>query len=164
MEVLNDLGVYWPKLIAQVINFTIILLVLRFFVYKPILKKLEERRTKIADSVANAERIKKELEEAEIARAERIKQANAEAAKLLAEARESADNLGARKVQEAIAQAEGVLKKAEEAAIREREEMMKQLRAEMGRLVVDTTSKVVGKTLTDADRKRLQDEAVSQIS
>jgi F-type H+-transporting ATPase subunit b len=156
-------GVDGTKLAIQLVVFLILFAVLWKFAFKPIQQVLDERKKRIEDSIANAERIKKELEEAEQQRAERMKETNAEVSRILEEARTSADNLGSKKVQEAVAQAEAVLKKAEEAAEREREQMMGELKSEMGRLVVDTTAKVVGKILTDEDRQRLQSETLEQL-
>lgn len=156
-------GLDWTKLIAQTVIFVILFLLLKKFAFGPVLQILDERKKRIAESMENSEKIKAELEEAERTRAELIKKANGEASKLIEEAKTSADAIGSRKIQEATAQAESVIKKAREAAERDRDQMMNELRGEMGRLVVDTTSKVVGKVLTEEDRKRLQDEAVSQI-
>ena len=47
MDLLQDLGVDGPKLIAQLINFAIVLFVLWRFAYKPVLEMLENRRQKI---------------------------------------------------------------------------------------------------------------------
>ncbi|MGF1678786.1 MAG: F0F1 ATP synthase subunit B [Candidatus Methylacidiphilales bacterium] len=157
-------GLDGTKLIAQLIIFVILFLALKKFAFAPILAVLDDRKRRIEESLANAEKIKQELADAEIKRAELIKQANAEATRMIEEARASADAIGGRKIQEATAQAESVLTKAREAAERDRDQLMNQLRSEMGRLVVETTAKVVGKTLTPEDQKRLQDEAMGQLA
>ena len=46
---LETLGIQWPKLIAQFVNFAIVLFVLWRFAYKPVFTMLEARRQKIAD-------------------------------------------------------------------------------------------------------------------
>ena len=61
-EILSNLGISWPKLIAQTVNFGIVLFVLWKFAYKPILDLLEQRRKKIEESVTNADKIKAELD------------------------------------------------------------------------------------------------------
>lgn len=164
MEALETLGVYWPKLIAQVINFIIILTVLRLFAYKPVMDLLEKRRQRIQESLEKAEQIDRQLEEANQRAKEIISEASRKADEIVAEARQSAESIGAKKVAEAVAQAEDVISKAHEAARRERDQMMGQLRSSMGRLVVDTTAKVVGRALTDEDQQRLQKEAVVHLS
>ena len=67
-QTLHSLGIYWPKLLAQTINFGIVLFVLWRFAYRPVLTMLEQRRQKIAESITNAEKIKAELARTEAAR------------------------------------------------------------------------------------------------
>src|SRR2546423_13982991 len=106
-----------PKLfLSQVISFIIVALVLKWFAYKPILAVLEERRQRIAEGLLNAEKIKKQLAEAEQRYAEVLSKANAEAQKMIDEARESSAHLAERKEQEAIVAAEQILVKAREGA------------------------------------------------
>ena len=150
--------------LSQVISFIIVALVLRRFAYKPILAVLEERRQLIAEGLLNAEKIKQQLAEAEQRHAEILATANAQAQKMIDEARESAAHVGERKQQEAIAAAEQIIAKAQEASAIEREKVMAELKRELGRLVVDTTSKVTGKVLTSEDQRRLQEEASRQIA
>ncbi|PYJ55531.1 MAG: ATP synthase F0 subunit B, partial [Verrucomicrobia bacterium] len=84
---LGHLGVDWPHFIAQIISFLVVAGLLYKFAYKPILKVLEERRQRIADSLANAEKIKAELARTEAARQEVLNQTNLQANKLIEEAR-----------------------------------------------------------------------------
>ena len=150
--------------LSQVISFAIVAFLLRRFAYKPILGVLEERRQRIAEGLLNAEKIKKQLDEAENRYAEILAKANAEAQKMIDEARESSAHLAERKQQEAIAAAEQIIAKAREAAALEHERTMESLKRELGRLVVDTTAKVTGKILTPEDQQRLQEEALRQLA
>ena len=159
-ETLHDtaetFGWNWQLFLSQVISFVIVALLLRRFAYKPILAVLEERRRKIEEGQLNAEKIKKELAEAEKRYQEIIAKADADAQKMIDEARESAAHLSERKQQEAIAAAEQILAKAREASAIEHERTMESLKRELGRLVVDTTAKVAGKVLTPEDQKRFR--------
>jgi F-type H+-transporting ATPase subunit b len=150
--------------LSQVISFVIVALLLHRFAYKPILAVLEERRRKIEEGQLNAEKIKKELAEAEKRYAEILAKANAEAQKMIDEARESSAHLADRKQQEAIAAAEQIIVKAREASAIERERTMAELKRQLGRLVVDTTAKVTGKVLTREDQQRLQEETARQLA
>ena len=149
---------------SQVISFVIVALVLRRFAYKPILTVLEERRRRIEEGQLNAEKIKRQLDEAENRYSEILAKANAEAQKMIDEARESSAHLAERKQQEAITAAEQIIAKAREASAIEHERTMDSLKQELGRLVVDTTAKVTGKVLTPEDQQRLQEEALSQLA
>ena len=149
---------------SQVISFVIVAFLLWRFAYKPILAVLEERRRTIEEGQLNADKIKKELAEAEKRYQEIVAKGNADAQKMIDEARESAAHLSERKQQEAIAAAEQIITKAREAAAIEHERTMESLKRELGRLVVDTTAKVTGKVLTPEDQRRLQEEAARQLA
>src|SRR5881392_46655 len=150
--------------LSQVISFVIVALLLRRFAYKPILAVLEERRRKIEEGQINAEKIKKELAEAEKRYQEIVAKANADAQRMIDEARESAAHLSERKQQEAITAAEQIIANAREAAAIEHDRTMESLKRELGRLVVDTTAKVTGKVLTQDDQRRLQEEAAREVA
>jgi F-type H+-transporting ATPase subunit b len=150
--------------LSQVISFLIVAFLLRRFAYKPILAVLEERRRKIEEGQLNAEKIKKELAEAEKRYQEILAKANADAQRMIDEARESAAHLSERKQQEAIAAAEQIIAKAREAAALEHDRTMESLKHELGRLVVETTAKVTEKVLTPEDQRRLQEEAARQLA
>ena len=154
-----------PRLFfSQVVSFVIVALLLRRFAYKPILNVLEERRRRIEEGQLNAEKIKRQLDEAEKRYSEILAKANADAQKMIDEARESSAHLAERKQQEAIAAAEQIIVKAREASAIEHDRTMESLKQELGRLVVDTTAKVTGKVLTPEDQRRLQEEALSQLA
>jgi len=150
--------------LSQVISFVIVALLLRRFAYKPIIAVLEERRRRIEEGQLNAEKIQKQLAEAEQRYAEILAKANAEAQRMIDEARESSAHLAERKQQEAIAAAEQIIAKAREASAIEHERTMESLKRELGRLVVDTTAKVTGKVLTSEDQQRLQEETAHQLA
>jgi F-type H+-transporting ATPase subunit b len=150
--------------LSQVISFIIVALLLRAFAYKPILKVLHERRERIAEGLANADKIKQQLAEAEQRHAEILAKANAEAQMMIDQARESAGVVASRREQEAIAAAEQIMAKAREASSLEHDRTMAELKRELGRLVVDTTAKVTGKVLNSDDQRRLQEEASRQVA
>src|SRR6267154_528906 len=150
-ETADTFGWNWKLFLSQVISFCFVAFLLRRFAYKPILAVLEDRRRKIEEGMLNAEKIRKELAEAEKRYQEIVAKANADAQRMIDEARESSSHLAERKQQEAIAAAEQILAKAKEAAALEHERQMQNLKRELGRLVVDTTAKVTGKVLTPED-------------
>jgi F-type H+-transporting ATPase subunit b len=157
-------GWNWKLFLSQVISFCIVAYLLQRFAYKPILAVLEERRRRIEEGQLNAEKIKKELAEAEKRYQEIITKANADGQKMIDEARESSAHLADRKQQEAIASAEQIITKAREAAAQEHERTMESLKRELGRLVVETTAKVTDKVLTPEDQRRLQEETARQLA
>jgi F-type H+-transporting ATPase subunit b len=163
-ETVDTFGWNWKLFLSQVISFCIVAFLLRRFAYKPILAVLEERRRKIEEGQLNAEKIRKQLADAEKRYQEIVSKGNADAQKMIDEARQSAAHLSERKQLEAVAAAEQIVAKAKEAAALEHERQMQALKRELGRLVVDTTAKVTGKVLNADDQKRLQEEAARQVA
>jgi F-type H+-transporting ATPase subunit b len=160
----RQFGVNWPHFMAQVISFAIVAFALHRFAYRPILKALENRRRRIAESLANAEKIKVQLAETEAARQKVLQEASVQATKLIEEARAAAAKVQEAETQKAIAAAEQIIAKAREAAAQDHARMLAELRREIGRLVVHTTAKVTGKILTLDDQNKLIDETNKQLA
>lgn len=160
----RQFGVNWPMFISQCISFSIVAFLLHRFAYKPVLKVLEERREKIAEGLANAEQIKKDLANAQTKAQEILGQASAQGNKLIEEARQSAARVLEQETQKAIATANDIIAKARQASESELARMKVELRREVGRLVVVTTAKVTGKILTPEDQQRLAEETNQQLA
>jgi F-type H+-transporting ATPase subunit b len=163
-EITQQFGLSLPHFIAQVLSFSIVAFLLHRVAYKPILKVLEERRQRIAESLANAEKIKAELARTEAQRQEAMAQANAQATKLIEEARAAAARVQEQEIQKAIAAAETIIAKAREAAAQDHARMLAELKREVGRLVVQTTATVTGKILTPEDHRRLAEETSKVVA
>jgi F-type H+-transporting ATPase subunit b len=163
-KVAQQFGVYWPNLIAQVILFAIVYYVLKKYAFQAVISMLEERRRRIEEGQLNAEKIKKQLAEAQAKYEEILAKANAESQRLLDEVRASGDRLAEQKRQEAITAAEQIALKAQEAIALERDKIMAEMKRELGRLVVDTTARVTGKVLSPEDQQRINEEAARQIA
>jgi len=148
---------------SQIISFSIVAFLLQKFAYKPILTVLEERRKRIAEGLANAERIKQQLVDSEKRYEEILTKANQEAQKMIDEARASAQVLADKRNQQAINEAEQIIAKAREATVVEREKTLAEIKREVGRLVISTTAKVTGKVLSSDDQKRISEEAVHEV-
>ena len=163
-KVAEQFGLDWPHFIAQCISFGIVAFLLHRFAYKPVLKVLEERRQRIAEGLKNAEQIKKDLSNAQSKAQEIITQAAAQATRLIEEARAAAAKVQEQETQKAIAAAQDIVEKARQATQAEHARMLADLRREVGRLVVATTGKVVGKVLTPEEQQRLAEEANRQLA
>lgn len=163
-EIGRTFGVDKSRLISSIISFTIVCVLLYFLAYKRVLAMLEERRQRIAEGLANADKIKQQLAQTEEQRLEVIRQANGQATKLIEEARAAAARVQEQETQKAIAAAEQIITKAREAAAADHARMLAELKREVGRLVVQTTATVTGKILTPEDQRRLAEETAKQVS
>jgi F-type H+-transporting ATPase subunit b len=163
-DITKTFGVNWQLFISQLIAFIIVALVLKKFAYKPVLDMLEQRKERIAQAETNAEKIQTELAATEAERDKVLAKANQKAQEMIADAKEAAQQVGEVEGQKAVKQAEEIIRKAREATDADRDQMMSELRAEIGRLVVETTAKVSGKVLTAEDQQRLIDETNRELA
>ncbi len=163
-QVARTFGVDWPHLGAQIISFSIVCAVLHKFAYGRILAMLEQRRQQIALGIANAEKIKAELDKTESQRLEVMAQAHIQGSKFVEEARAAAVRVQQEETNKAIAAAEQIIKQAHEAAAQDHDRMLAELKHEVGNLVVQATTTVTGKILTAEDQRRLAEETSRQIA
>lgn len=163
-DIAHQFGVNWQLLISQIILFVIVAVALKKFAYGPILEMLEQRRTRIAESLANADKIKSELASAQAKAQEVIGQAGQQATKIIEEARAAAAKVAEAERQKAIADAASIIAKAKQANDAELARMKGELRQEFGRLVVAAASRATGDILSADQKGRLADDAVRQLA
>ena len=90
-EIIKTFHIDWKLLVAQAVNFAIVVFALYKFAYKPLLKSMNERTAKIEQGLKNAELSQQELAKAETGRKEEIIKAKKEARKIIEEAMEQAN-------------------------------------------------------------------------
>ncbi len=157
-------GFSLQQFLVQCFVVTVLFLVLRKFAWQPVRTILEQRRTAIEESMANAQKIKKELADAEATRLSIIQKATEQASAIVAAAEKAAVSRGEVRTQEATRQAEEIVKKAHEASVLDRNRLMAELKQQVGALVIQTTEKVAGKVLSSDDQTRLNSETLRQLS
>ena len=82
-QLFDQLGINWELLLSQAVNFALLLIVLRIFVYKPVLKLLHDRRARIEGGLAKADEAERRLHEVDVIGAGKIKEAEHEAINIL---------------------------------------------------------------------------------
>src|SRR6267142_7256246 len=102
-EIARTFGVDWPHLFAQIVSFGVMCVVLYWLAYTPILAMLEARRQQIASGLANAEKIKAELERIEAERLVILTRAGDDGKRWIDEARAAAARVRAEDTQKATA-------------------------------------------------------------
>lgn len=163
MGFLEDFGIQPILLLAQIINFIILLILLKKFLYKPVMKVLEDRKHKIETSLKQAEEIQKKLQFTETKQKEIIAKAESEATKIIGETKEASKKMQEEALIETNKKVEETLKKAKETIQLEREKMTKEVKADMANLVAETTKKVLNKTLTSQDNEGLVSKSLKDL-
>jgi F-type H+-transporting ATPase subunit b len=125
---------------------------------------LETRRQQIAAGLANADRIKTELQRIEAQRLQVLEKAGDEGRQLVEDARVAAARVGAEERRKATAEAAQIVANAREAAEHERAHLLAEARQQVARLVIQTAASVTGKILTADDHKRLAEETASRLA
>jgi len=164
MEILKQFGVDWPHFIAQLILFLIVYFVLNRFAFAPLLKILEERRKRIEEGQLNAEKIKKQLAEAELRYQEILRKANDDAQVMIDESRKNNEAFSQREMEKAVKESATIVERARHEIASERNRMVDEVKREMVSLVVKTTAQVAGKVLSPEDHKRLSEEASKELA
>lgn len=163
MDFLTDFGVKPILLVAQVVNFLILLFILKRFLYKPILKVLETRKEKIAQGLKDAEEIEKRLQQVTAEREEKLKVAGTDAEKILQEATKTAEKIVTAAHEKASADIEKMIEKSEDSMRLERAKMQQEMKTELVDLVVLTLEKVTGQVISEKDQKTLVKKSIKNI-
>jgi F-type H+-transporting ATPase subunit b len=162
-KILSDFGVNPLLLAAQTANFLVLLFILKRFLYKPLLKVLEERKEKIEQSLKQAEEIQETLTKTEEEKEKKLAEATTEARGLIEEATKNANQIIAQAHTKASKDIEEMLKKGQEQIKQERLQMQQELRGELGDIVALAMEKVTGKVLTEKDQKELIAKTVKDL-
>lgn len=160
---MDKLGLNLGYLLLQIFNFLILFVVLRVWVYKPILGLLDKRRRAIAQGLEDARVAAEARASAEKEAARIIADAQAEASKVVREANERAQDVA----KEVRAEAEVEVAKVREAALSEadaeRNRILGDLRGQVAALSIAATQKLVGETLDEKRQRVLLDEFFSGV-
>jgi F-type H+-transporting ATPase subunit b len=159
-----DLGINLPVLIAQIVNFTILLILLRIVAWGPLTRMLDERRQRIAESLSAAESAKAQAAESERQIQDQVEAARREGQALVAQAQEIATRLQAEARTQAQADAEATLARARNEIQLERDSAIAELRKEFADMTIAAAEKVINQSLDRSAHRRLIDEALAEAS
>ena len=148
----------------EVVSFAILLFVLYKFAFPGILSVLEERERKIKNSLDEAEAHRVEAERKLKEYEARLAGASKEAEGILAAAKERTQRLMEENEQRLTAEAERIKGDATREIDQERRKAIQEIRTQTTDLALMVAEKVVQRSLTDADHRRLADEALDALS
>ncbi|OGY28299.1 MAG: ATP synthase F0 subunit B [Candidatus Woykebacteria bacterium RBG_19FT_COMBO_43_10] len=163
MEILKDFGVEPILLLAQIVNFVILLYILKRFLYKPILKVLDERKKRIETSMNQSAEIQKKFEEVSQKQQEILDEAKKESTRIIGTAKNEAKILTNQIQTEANTQAEEIMKRNQQSLQLEKQKMISEAKQELIDVVASATERVVERSLTKADKDRLVKKSVAEI-
>ena len=162
-KILTDFGIQPVYLAAQVVNFVILLLILKKFLYKPILTVLENRKQTVSENIAKAKQIQTTLESTEQQSAEAIKEASKQAKSILDKASNRANKIIADAHEKAQTDIELIIENGKQNISVEREMMKNEMREELAGLVIMGLQTVAGKTFEQQDHDKIVEQAVNNL-
>ena len=142
-----ELGLFVWTLLA----FLIVFFILRKFAWKPILNSLHERETGITDSIAAAERVKKEMSQMQADNEKLMMEARAQIAQMLKEAKEMKDSIINKAKEETKVVADKMIAEAQQQIQQQKMAALTEVKNEIGKLAVEVAEKVIRKQLATAD-------------
>jgi F-type H+-transporting ATPase subunit b len=163
-ELFTKLGIDWRLLIAQIINFTVLLFILYRFLYRPVLSVLEKRRERIEKSLEEAARVDAESKRFDQLKMQKVEEAKREAAKVMEETTVQAEQVKQSTLERTKQESEKIVTRAREQIASERESLFKGVQAEAADLVIGATEKVLREKLDKEKDIEFINEAIQQFT
>ena len=157
------LGIDVGALVAQLVNFVLLLILLTLFLYRPVSRMLRERREKIEKGLAAAAESEKRALEIEAGHQKRLDEARREAQVIVEQARQAAEKERQAILAQAAAEAREQRARASADIERERREMIRSLRDQIADLSITAASQVLGRAVDDSTHRQLIDDFISQL-
>jgi F-type H+-transporting ATPase subunit b len=160
---LEGLGINLGYLISQMINFLLLLVILRIFLYKPIVRMLDRRREKIKSDLEEAETARSQAESAKQQYEKELEDAREERRSILAQAREQGEKTRQEILEAARGEAQQLVAKTEEEMEALRKQTLASAQEEIVDLALAAASKVIGASLDEKDQRRLIRDFIAEV-
>jgi len=162
-ELIHALGIEWPVLIAQIVNFAILLFVLQRFVYKPVIRMLDERRENARLALEREQHSEERLHTADAEKEQILEAARKESVAILETARLDGEEMKRKYLESAKEEAVRARADAEKRLKDERARLLIEVKAELGTLVVDTIERSLGDVLDARAQGKMVEQALAAI-
>ena len=143
----TELGINLPSLVAYLVNFILLLGILGFFAYKPLMRMLDERTERIRESLEAADQARQEAANAQEAIQEQITEARREGQRIMDQTREAAERFRTEEMEKARLEAEACVERARSDIQRERDTALQEVRASFGDLAITAAERVIRSSL-----------------
>jgi len=162
MEGFGGIGINWQWLLAFVINFVILLALLGIFLYKPVLKMVDERSNRIKESMEQAEATREEYARAREEVQKQINRAREEGQALIAQATQIGERVREEAGEKAVQEAQALVDKTRVELERERDKAIDDLRREFADISIMAAEKVIKERLDKEKHRRLIEQTLDE--
>jgi len=161
-DLFTELGINVPVLLTQIVTFVLLLVLLRFLAYKPIMRMLDERSRRIKESMEQAEELKKQTAGAQEEIKKQLEQASREGQERIARALKAGEDVKQKAQADAKKEAEALVGRARSEIQRERDEAIGEVRREFADLTVLAAGKVIEKSLDREEHRELIEKVLEE--
>ena len=159
MELLDKLGIDWKLLIAQLVNFAILVFVLYKFLYSPILAILEKRRKQLDENDKRTKTLEDRMTESEQMVEEKMRESQVKASQIIAEAEKNARVMREEILAGAKSESDRFLAEARKQADSERVRMLADIKQEGQSIVMQAVRRVLGTVVDEHVQKSVLKKA-----
>ena len=150
-------------LVAQIVNFLILVLVLAKFAYKPLLKAMADRQARIASDLAAAEKERQAAEQLRLDYQQQMQEARAQAQAIIDKAVKTADQMKQEILEEARAEHARMLKNAQLEITRQTDAAMAGIRGEVVAMTVAAAAKIIEKEMNTETNEKLVTDFIEKL-
>ena len=161
---IHSFGIEWKLLIAQIINFGILVLVLARFVYRPLLNVIDERIQKVKEAEEKSSSADARLEEIKNLENEVLAKARVAGAKIVEDAEKAAKENAARILAQAQTEADKIASQGKLALEQESVKIREAFKSEALSIVALALEKTVGKYLDSDAKQKISTETNHEVS
>ena len=163
LEIFENLGLNYKLIIAQSVNFVLLLLILQRLAYKPLLKMLKDRSDKIEKSLVQAKKIEEELKNTEETKLAEIKKAKEEAGIIIKEAYKTAEKRSQESIENTKLKAQEILDKTKKEIISEKERSVEEAKKEIADVSIQIAEKIISGKIDKNEQKDLIDDVLKKV-
>ena len=161
--IISTFQIDWKIIIAQLVNFAIVVFVLWYFAFKPLAKKMTERTNKIEKSLQDASEIEKRLNLVGEENEKRIIASRKEAETIIQQGQLIAEKQKQEAVAKTKEEAAKVVAVSKQQIVLEKEKMVKEIKQEIGELVTAAAEKIIREKLDDKKNQEIIEEVIKKI-
>jgi F-type H+-transporting ATPase subunit b len=159
---ISELGINWGVLVTQIVTFVILLVLLRFVAYKPLMRMLDERSKKVKDSMEQAEAVMKQSAKTEGEVKKQLERASREGQERIARAVQASEDIKKKAEEDAKRETEKLIVKARTEIRQERDTAVEDVRREFADLTVLAAGKVIEKSLDKEEHRELIEKVLEE--
>ncbi len=160
---MDKLGISIGYLISQIVNFSLLVFILYLLLYKPVLRMLHERQSRIAKSLADVDAARESASKAQQEYDRRIAEAQRKAQEIVGQSAQQGEQVAAEIRADAQREADAIRERARQEAAEEKARILAEVQNQIATLSVLAAERVLGQSVDDNLQRRLIDQSLLEL-